>query len=181
MLFDSEHADYLDLIVCENQQYWKQSPASHRYAAQNSSFNFVRDNEDQIVDITVSTTLPSVAALAYQSHFWYRKATYDDIEFDLQSMSLVGQEELAHVFATLNKKQFPPSSEDFHKSDKWDSAEKRDLAALKEDSEAPLPGGAEPKVKAKAKARPKMSHMEKMIKKKAAAARREASTEEEQQ
>ena len=53
--YGADEASYMnDLIVCEDDAVWKRTPDSHRWAAGNSSFSFVRGHDDEIIDLRPS-------------------------------------------------------------------------------------------------------------------------------
>ena len=160
-------ANYLDdLVVNEDDDGWKHSPDEHRWAAHTAHFSFVRDWNNNIVDLTNVDTTPFSSCIFYQNSSWLSRASCEEIECELDHCDDADRVWISHVYKPFNK----------HRA--WNSEATRDMAKLQAENDA-MPSHSEKSAgKPKAKAK---SVMAKRIAKKQAAARREASTEEKQQ
>ena len=85
----------------------------HKLAALASSFSFVRDADETIMDISQIETLPGVNKTLYLTNAWYSEASLREVYKDIRNLPLAEQDSILASFAAPQGYVRPRSSRSY--------------------------------------------------------------------
>ena len=90
-----------DLFVLEDDDYWSLHSDSHKLSSVTSSFSFVRDMDESVIDISVLESLPSVNRTLYLDNSWHQDAHADEVMIDIEELPEWEQQSLLSAFRAI--------------------------------------------------------------------------------
>ena len=67
---------------------WRSLPVSHKLASKTSSFSFVRDEHDTIMNIAKESTTPQVCSSLYLNNSWFGNTSLEEIGKDVADLPM---------------------------------------------------------------------------------------------
>ena len=117
-----------DLVVLEEDNFWKDQPDDHKMASMTASFSQVRDMDGHVITVDDLETTPLVSQALYLDNSWHQHAHLSEVQDDIQHLSPEEQQSLRHALRSTQS----PSERACMPKAKAVTAPRRRMAARRE-------------------------------------------------